>query len=260
MSTPATVRVWESHLALYKRIWRSQLPSSFLQPLAFMLAMGAGVGSLINANEASEAVLGDLPYVAFLAPGLLATTAMLIGSSEASWPVMDGFKWNRGYESQAATPLGIGDVLGGQVLWWATRLLLSSIAVATVLALMSETRSIGLVVGVPAAVLTGLSFALPIAAWAATRESDISFPAIQRFIVTPLFLFGGAFYPIEQLPAGLRPIAYVTPLWHGVELCRGASLHTLGGVEAAVHFGVLGAYIALGWAAAYAAFGRKLHT
>ena len=84
----------------------------------------------------------------------------------------------------------------------------------------------------PFAVLTGLAFALPISAWSSTPGTRTSFPAIMRFVIIPMFLFGGAFYPVEQLPDWLQPVAYVTPLWHGVELCRGAVLGTLGAAAA----------------------------
>ena len=95
--------------------------------------------------------------------------------------------------------------------------------------------------------LTGLAFALPVAVWTSTREREISFPAIMRFGLVPLFLFAGAFFPIDQLPAWAQSIAYVTPLYHGVELTRGAVLETLTLGEAAVHVAVLVAYAGIGY-------------
>ncbi|MBU3716967.1 MAG: ABC transporter permease, partial [Actinobacteria bacterium] len=108
-------------------------------------------------------------------------------------------------------------------------------------------------------VLCGLSFAAVIAAYAAVCQYDASFNYVQRFIITPLFLFGGAFYPIESLPVGLRPIAWITPLWHGVELCRGLSLHTMGLVTALGHLAVIAAYIVVGVAICRRLFIRRLY-
>ena len=117
--------------------------------------------------------------------------------------------------------------------------------VAAVLVLFPSTRSWGLLLAVPFAVLTGMAFAGPVTAWSSTRQSgDQSFPAIMRFGIIPMFLFAGAFYPIDQLPDWLQPVAYATPLYHGVELCRGAVLGTLGVAAAAVHITVLTAVLA----------------
>lgn len=259
MSTPAVVRVWEHHFAVYRRIWRTNVLSSFVQPLVFLAGMGLGVGALVDERDASADALGGVGYLAFLAPGLLATTAMLVGANGAMWPVMDGFMWNRTYENQVSAPLDPRQVVGGQALWWTTRLALSTSAVAVVFAAVPDTRSSGLVVAVPCAVLTGMTFALPIAAWAATRVTDASFPSLQRFVITPLFLFGGAFYPIDQLPDALAGLARLTPVWHGVELCRGATLHTLGASEAVGHLGVLAWYASAGWIACRVTFRRRLY-
>jgi lipooligosaccharide transport system permease protein len=150
-------------------------------------------------------------------------------------------------------------VASGVALWHATRAALSAGGVAVVLVLFPSTRSWGLLAAVPFAVLTGLAFALPISAWSSTREwSDQSFPAIMRFGIIPMFLFAGAFYPIDQLPNWLQPVAYATPLWHGVELCRGAVLGTLGAAEAAVHVAYLSAIALIGFVICRATFTRRL--
>jgi lipooligosaccharide transport system permease protein len=258
MNTPATVRAWESHFTLYRTIWKSNMLGAFVQPLLYLVGMGLGVGALVDRGDNAEQLLDGLTYFQFLAPGLLATTAMMVCTNEALWPVQGGFKWMRGFHAQAATPLSPGEVAGGLALWHATKALISVTGVATVLALFAETRSFGLLLAVPFGALTGIAFAAPITAWSATRESDNSFPAINRFIIMPLFLFGGAFYPISQLPGPMQPIAKITPLWHGVELCRGAVHGRLGLGPALVHIAVLSALCLFGWSAARITFARRL--
>ena len=259
MGTPAALRVWGSSFALYKRIWRSNLLGSLLQPLLYLLGMGVGVGALVDSNGSADDILGGVEYVTFLAPSLLATTAMIVVTQESMWPVMDGFTWSYVYRAMAATPLRPRDVVNGVALWHATRGFLAAAGVAIVLALFPATRSWGLVPAVPFAVLTGMAFAGPITAWSASRTtSDQSFPAIMRFGIVPMFLFAGAFYPITQLPGWLQVVARVTPLYHGVELCRGAVLHTLGAAAAAVHVAVLAAYWLVGMAVARRTFARRL--
>jgi len=220
MSTPAALRIIEWNLAVYRRIWRSNTLTSFIQPLFYLLAMGIGVGALVNRNTDSGHILGGVTYVAFVAPGLLATTAMMVGAVESMWPVLDAMTWGRQYEAMSATPLEPGDIVVAHLLWITFRTGLAAASVAAAMALFPDVRSWGLIPAVPAAVLTGLAFAMPLAAFTVKQRRDMPFPIIQRFVITPLFLFGGAFFPLAQLPIGIRYVGYATPLWHGVELCR----------------------------------------
>ena len=128
-----------------------------------------------------------------------------------------------------------------------------------VLVLFDDTRSWGLVYALGFAVLTGLAYAVPMAAWTSTRQSDSSFPALMRFGLIPMFLFAGVFYPVDQLPAWLRPVAYVTPLYHGVELCRDAVLERLELWPTLIHVGVLVGVVAVAWAIAARTFTRRLY-
>ena len=258
MSTPTTIRVWESHLAVYRRIWHGHVLLALVQPTLYLLGIGIGVGALVDDNADAASALGGLTYFAFLAPALLATTAMLSAGQASLWEVLDGFLWSNRYRAMAATPLTSGQIASGLALWHATRTAIGVSGVAVVLLCFDETRSWGLLVAVPVAVLTGLAFALPISAWSATQQSGAPFPTVIRFVLLPMFLFGGAFFPIEQLPGWLQPVAHVTPLWHGIELCRGAVISEADPGNVAVHLAVLAAYAAAGWAACRVTFGRRL--
>ncbi len=245
-------------MAVYRRIWRSNLLGSFVQPFLYLLGIGVGVGSLVDRSAASEALLGGVDYLSFLAPALIATTAMMVAAQESMWPVMEGFMWTSSYRAMAATPIAPQEVAAGVTLWLATRAALSATGVAVVLAFLPETRSWGLVPAVGFAMLTGLAVGLPITAWSSSRDRDHSFPAIMRFGIVPMFLFAGAFYPIDQLPDWLQPVAFATPLYHGVELCRGVVLGTLAPAETIVHLGVLAAYALAGYAVCRITFARRL--
>jgi lipooligosaccharide transport system permease protein len=250
--------VVEAKLMVFRRLWKANVLSSFFQPLFYLLAMGIGVGSLVNRNASSGDVLGGVPYVAFIAPGLLATTAMVVATVESSWPVLGGFKWDRSYLAMVATPLDALDIVVGHFAWIAFRVTIACAAVAAVMTLIPDTRSTGLPLAVLFAILTAVAIGMPTAAYAATRENDGGFAAFQRFVVTPLLLFGGAFFPVSQLPGWLQPIAKATPLWHGVELCRRVSLHTLGAGRALGHVAYLVLWTVAGVAAATMLFRRRL--
>ena len=120
-----------------------------------------------------------------------------------------------------------------------------------------DTRSVGLFGSVLAGVLTALAFGMPISAWTASVERETLFFGLQRFVVTPMYLFAGAMFPISQLPRPFRVIAYVTPLYHGVELSRGFALGTTDS-DALVHVGVLAAFIVAGYLWARRTYPRRL--
>ncbi|HSM66629.1 MAG TPA: ABC transporter permease [Ilumatobacteraceae bacterium] len=258
MATPTTIRVWESHFALYKRTWHGHVLLAFVQPTLYLLGIGLGVGTLVDANTDSISALGGITYLEFLAPALLATTAMLSAGQASLWEVLDGFLWSNRYRAMAATPLTSGQIASGLALWHATRTTIGVTGVAVVLAFFDDTRTWALVVAVPVAVLTGLAFALPLSAWSATQQTGAAFPSVIRFVLLPMFLFGGAFFPIEQLPGWVQPVAYITPLWHGIELCRGAVIAEVDPGNVAVHLGVLIGYALAGWVACRATFTRRL--
>ncbi len=257
-STPPAVRMWESQFLLYRTIWKSNVMGAFVQPLLYLLGMGLGVGSLVDRGTDAPQLLDGLTYFQFLAPALIATSAMMVTTTEAMFPVHAGFKWIRTYHAAAATPLTPGQIAAGIALWQATKALITGTGVAVALLLFDQTRTTGLPLAVVFAGLTGAAFAAPITAWAATRQQERSFPAINRFVITPLFLFGGAFYPIDQLPPWLQWVAKATPIWHGVQLCRNAVTHRLQLDSTLVHVGYLLMFVVVGWLFARRTFAERL--
>ncbi len=246
MSTPGAFRVASWHLTLYRRFWRMNLLSSLVQPMLYLLGLGVGVGSLVDRNVGSGDLLGSVSYVAFVAPGLLVTTAMALGAGESMWPVMGGLTWQRSYHGIAATSLEARDIVLGHATWMAIRCGIAAAAVAVALAFFGETRSWGLIPGVLVAVLVGLSFAMPIMAFSIGVKLDGAFAGVQRFVIIPLFLFGGAFYPLTQLPTVVQWIARVFPLWHGVVIARDFAIGDITWTGIAAHTAYIVAWIALG--------------
>jgi len=172
-------------------------------------------------------VLHGLTYLQFLAPGLLASTVMQTGSFEATFPILGGLQWNKVFHAMYATPIRPADIVFGNVVWIALRLSLVGAVFALAIVLFGASASALVVLAVPCAVLTGLAFATPIMAFTATQRTPNKFATIFRFGVTPLFLFSGTFFPIESLPSFLQPVAWFSPLWHGVDLCRQLMLGTV---------------------------------
>ena len=145
-----------------------------------------------------------MPYLAFLAPGLLASTAMQSAAFESTFPIIAGLQWSRVFHAMYATPISRRDIAFGNLLWVAARLMLITTVFTIVIVLFGAAESPLVVFAIPAAVLTGMAFAAPIAAFSATQRTVEKFNAIFRFGITPLFLFSGTFFPVEQLPVRAR--------------------------------------------------------
>jgi lipooligosaccharide transport system permease protein len=247
--------VLEHHLTVYRRTWKGSVFMSFLSPVLFLAAMGLGLGSLISRGP-SRTVDG-VSYLVFLAPGLLAAGAMQSAYVETTYPIMARIQWQRTYEGMLATPIAVLDVLAGEFGWLTFRLALGSSAFFIVMLLFGTIHSALALLAIVAAVLTGLAFAAPILAWTATRRTDQSFALIGRFVITPLFLLGGVFFPLHQLPQFLQAIAWLTPLAHGVALARSVSLGVLA-PSTGIHLAVLLLYAASGIAVARITLQRRL--
>ena len=226
-------RVFEHRFLQYRRTFRSSIFTSFVSPVLFLTAMGIGLGGYVS----NDAALGGVPYLVFLAPGLLAATAMQSASFEATFPIMGGLVWNKVFHAMYATPISPRDIALGNLAWIVARLTLINTIFTLVIVLFGAAESPLIVFAIPAAVLTGMAFAGPIAAFSATQKTPNKFAAIFRFGITPLFLFSGTFFPISTLPAALQALAWLTPLFHGVALTRGLSLGTIADepVAAAIH-------------------------
>jgi lipooligosaccharide transport system permease protein len=213
-------------LVQYRRTWVSSVAMNFIYPVLYLTAMGVGLGGLVNHHlAASHAItLGGLPYLAFIAPGILASSAMQIAVAEGTWPILGRIKWERTYLAMLQSPLRVFDVLVGQLLFVLLRLLLTSGVFLVVMWAFGALRSPEALWGLPIGALVGMAFAAPCIAFAASQENDFGFSTINRLIVIPLFLFSGSFFPVTQLPKALQVLALATPLYHGVALARSATL------------------------------------
>jgi lipooligosaccharide transport system permease protein len=239
-------RVIEHRALQYRRTFRASLFASFGVPMLFLTAMGLGLGGYVDQNP--DPSLEGLTYLQFLAPGLLAASVMQSGSFEAAFPILGGLQWNKVFHAMFATPIRPRDVAFGNIVWIGLRLTLIATVFAVVIVGFGASRSPLVIVAIPVAVLTGLSFSTPIMAFTATQRTPDKFAAIFRFGITPLFLFSGTFYPIQNLPDVLRPIAWISPLWHGVDACRMLMLETVGRdpLLFVIHIGVLVAITTIG--------------
>lgn len=248
------LRFW---LTNYRRTWQGSIYSGVLNPVLYLGAMGLGLGTLVDRHGTSS--LGHVSYLAFLAPGLLAAASMQTAMGESTYPVFGSVKWLKTYEAAISSPLRPADLFHGHLLFTAARLTMNSAVFLAVMAAFGSVRSAWAIAALPAAVLTGMAFASPIEAYTMTCSKETSFAMLFRFGIIPLFLFSGTFFPVSQLPAVVRPLAYATPLWHGVALCRALTLGNAQPGSAAVHAGYLILVTAIGVAVGNRTYRRRLY-
>jgi lipooligosaccharide transport system permease protein len=248
------LRAYEHWVVSYKRLWRASVVSSVLNPILYLTALGVGLGKLVNHGAHPLGV----SYVSFVAPGMLVAAGMNIAAFESTWPVMAAIRWTRVYHAMLAAPLRVRDVMVGHQLYFASRVATSTGAYLLALAAFGTLHSPYAVLAWPVAVLVGVAFSAPMAAYSAIIPKDSYVAALFRFVVVPLFLFSGTFFPITRLPQGFRQVAYATPLWHGVDLARHLTLGTATWGPSLVHVAYLVVFAAVGLWLAERAYVRKL--
>lgn len=244
----------EHQFIRYRATWWSTIISSVLFPCFFLLAVGFGLGSQID----DTSTLGTADYPSFIGPGVLGGVAVLQAGGLSLWPTLGAIKWQGDYQAALATPLTTPGLVLGHILWIGFRITVSATFYLAVLAAFGIASSWSAVAAPLAACLVAVSIAGPLSAWSASQDADDSFGPINRLGLSPLFLFSGAFFPIEQLPTVIGWISRVFPVWHGVELTRGlvnGSLDTLAGIG---HVGYLLLWASVGLVLSVRSFERRL--
>jgi lipooligosaccharide transport system permease protein len=244
MTVLASGRVWQRNFLVYKRLWHRSIAFGFLQPVLFLTAMGIGVGALMSTQDLTA--FGGVPYIDWLGPGLLSAMAMQTATFESTYPIMNKIMWGRNYEAMLSTPLTTRNIIIGELFWVAFRIGTLATVFLTVLTIFGIVRSPVAILAVPVAVLVGTAFSSCLVAFTATQRNDVGFSAIFRFVINPLFLFSGTFFPLSNLPDQVEWVAWLTPLFHGVQLIRGLVLDSLDWAAAPIHLAYLGAMLVIG--------------
>ena len=230
--------------------------AAVINPTLYLVSIGIGVGSLIDANNGVNGV----SYLTFLAPALLASAAIQGSSDEVIFPVMDGFKWNRTFFGMRSTPLTARQISLGIFLAAMARAIVSIVIYWIVLYFFGSLESGTAWLAMPAALLAGASMAAVMLALAARIENEnFFFTLVGRFIMIPMFLFSGTFYPLTQMPVFLQFFGWISPLWHATELGRYLTYdYPLSGLQLAIHMGVLSTMVVVGLFLSARVFAKRL--
>ena len=234
------------------RVMRSYLQTVLVtgigNPFLYLFAIGVGLGSLVSNNLGPQAVDG-VSYLEFVAPALLCTAAVTVASEEFTYPIMLGFKWNPTFYGMNAAPIVPGQIIDGVVISVTARLLATSVLYFVFMLLFGAVPSPIGFLAVFVAVLTGLAFGAPVMTYVSTLEQDTGQIAmLMRFVLLPMTLFSGTFFPLSAMPPFLQWIGWLSPLWHGTELAR---VFSYGAVEpiwlTVIHLLYLAALFVAGW-------------
>jgi lipooligosaccharide transport system permease protein len=252
-------RVAEYRLRHISKWMGSVIAFGLGNPILYLLSVGLGVGALVDANSGGEGI-GGVPYLQFVAPALLAAAAIQGVMDEVTFPTMDGFVWDKVFFAIGATSVSSRQIANGVMI---VALIRGVFTTAMYLAILLAFGAIPLSSVLPlmfTSMFAGWAFAALMLSFTARLENDDGyFAIISRFVVAPMFLFSGTFYPLEQMPILLQPIGWVSPLWHATELGRFLSY----GLEIEplmflVHFGYLAILGVVGMALTYPKFAERL--
>lgn len=252
-----SLRFARHQISLWRRTWYGSAFSFFVAPILYLASIGLGLGSLIDGGGRTAA-LGGVSYAAFAGTGLMAGSAMQAGANDMSWPVLGSIKYTRTWLAAVASPLDPFDLVGGKILVLALRLVVSSAVFAASLAVLGLVTPVRAVATIPPAILTGIAMGVCIFALAAAAKKDFTLSGVFRFLITPLFILSGTFFPVDRLPALAQPLAALSPLWHGVELLRLAGLSLPTAYPPMVHAVILAVFIAAGTTASVRLLTRRL--
>jgi len=236
--------------------WGIILFAAVVNPTLYLVSIGIGVGSLIDANNGVNGV----SYLTFLAPALLASAAIQGSTDEVIFPVMEGFKWNRTFFGMRSTTLTAQQISLGVFLAAMARAIFSIVIYWIVLYLFGALESSTAWLAMPAALLAGAAMGAVMLAMAAKIENEnYFFTLVGRFIMIPMFLFSGTFYPLTQMPIYLQFFGWISPLWHASELGRYLTYdYPLSGLQLSIHVVVLTAMVVIGLFLSARIFAKRL--
>lgn len=244
-------------LTVYRRTWKATVFSSFVAPFVYVVAMGVLLGGFVEGDP--DQLEGATSYLAFVVPGLVAAHAMQTAVGETTYPVMGLIKWQRVYDSMLATPLQVPHLVGATLAFVGFRLVTTCGVYLLVLAPFGVFESWwGPVLAFLAQVLVGMTFAVWVYGFSARLQDEQAFGVLFRIGVFPMFLFSGAFFPVDNLGTVGSALARLTPLWQGVNLSRMLCLDQVDWSVAAVNVAVLVALTVAGWFWAVAGLRKRL--
>ncbi len=215
-------RVWQRHWLVYTKLYRTSFALNFAEPALYLVAMGLGLGSFVKD-------IHGVPYIKFIAPGIVASSSVFAAVYECTYGTYIRMTFQKTFDAILATPVNLDDLVAGELIWGATKSVIFGITIMIVIALFGLVDSPFLLLALPFIFIGGLIFAELSLIFCAIVPGIDFFSYFYTLFMTPLFLFSGIFFPLDAMPRLVADLAYFTPLYHLVNICRAFSAGTVSG-------------------------------
>jgi len=210
-------RVWQRHFTVYTKLYKSSFALNFAEPILYLTAMGLGLGAFVTDIK-------GMPYINYIAPGIIASSSMFAAIYECTYGTYVRIVFQKTFEAILATPVGINELIAGEMIWGATKSALYGTTIIIVISLFGLVASPLVILIIPLLFISGIIFAeLSLIVVAIVPGID-SFNYFYTLVMTPMFLFSGIFFPLDGMPPIVEKIAFFMPLYHLVNICRAFSL------------------------------------
>jgi len=206
-------RVWQRHATVYTKLYKSSLALNFVEPVLYLAALGLGLGAFVKE-------INGVPYINYIAPGIIASSAMFAAIYECTYGTYVRMTYQKTFDAILATPVNIDDLITGELMWGASKSLLYGITIIIVISAFGLVKSPMIILVIPILFISGLIFAEISVIFVAIVPGIDSFNYFYTLLMTPMFLFSGIFFPLDNLPSVVSKIAFFTPLYHLVNTCR----------------------------------------
>ena len=234
--------VWRRNVLVWRKLAIGSLLGNFGEPLLYLLALGYGLGSMLG-------TVSGLPYLHFLASGIVCSSAMMTASFEGTYSAYSRMAVQQTWDAIITAPLSVGDVVSGEIIWAASKAVLSAACILMVAAALGVVEGPRALLALPVVLIAALTFSsLALMVTAVSRSYEF-FLFYFTLFVTPLLLLSGVFFPLDHMPAAVKVVSLATPLGHAVALVRPLVVG-LPVEQAPLHLAVLVFYAVIAWSAA----------
>ena len=216
MKIKRAFRVWQRHFTVYTKLYKSSIALNFVEPILYLSALGLGLGAFVKE-------INGMPYINFIAPGIIASSSMFAAIYECTYGTYVRMTYQKTFDAILATPVNIDDLVTGELMWGASKSLLYGTIIIIVISLFGLVKSPLIILAIPLLFISGLIFAEISVIFTAVVPGIDSFNYFYTLFMTPMFLFSGIFFPLDTLPPIISRIAFFTPLYHLVNICRSLS-------------------------------------
>ncbi|MCX5720291.1 MAG: ABC transporter permease [Nitrospirae bacterium] len=216
MNIKRAFRVWQRHLTVYTKLYKSSIALNFVEPVLYLVALGLGLGAFVKE-------INGIPYINFIAPGIIASSSMFAATYECTYGTYVRMTYQKTFDAILATPVNCDDLVAGELMWGATKSMVYGTIIILVISLFGLVDSPLIILAIPVLFVSGLIFSEISVIAAATVPGIESFNYFYTLLMTPMFLFSGIFFPLDNLPPVIAKIAFFTPLYHLVNICRSFS-------------------------------------